>query len=111
MESEAETEVQISPAVTHLEESLPSTPSEALTEIKSLSLEFSNVFEKASGARLAFVVLEQIADRVEEDVEMEDALKWLAVQGRDSIKEIEENMNRIRDIANKCGHRTEPDEA
>ncbi|MEM9714929.1 MAG: hypothetical protein AAF826_00275 [Pseudomonadota bacterium] len=81
-------------------ESLPKDREAALKAIQDLSkIEVSDIYEEYCAARLSFVAIYELADKIEEDILMTDLLKWLSRMGREAVDRLDANRQEIRDIA------------
>ena len=84
------------------EASLPKDRQAALEAISKLSIrDLRDVYENDCAARLAFVIIYELADKIEEDVDITDALKWLSRLGRDAVDRLDADMQKVHNIAHQ----------
>lgn len=85
------------------EESLPKDPVEALEEIRRALKDGSAMSEPEYAARAALEIIRQLAlhEALDGSDQMCDALAWLADQGLDALKALEDGTSRAHDIARR----------
>ena len=95
------------------EASLPKDPLEALAEINRTLKDTRELSEPQYAARAALEIIHQLAthDALDDSDQMKDAIYWLAGQGLDGLKIIDDGARRATNIAQKFHpmHTASPD--
>lgn len=85
------------------EASLPKEPGEALSEISRVLTGLDDSSEPQYAARAALEIIHQLTsfNALDDSEEMNDAIRWLSIQGLDGLKAIETASKRASDIAHQ----------
>ncbi|MEM7720743.1 MAG: hypothetical protein AAF376_00065 [Pseudomonadota bacterium] len=81
--------------------SLPKEPLEALADIHRSLMDMRELAEPQYGPRAALEIMYQLAthNAFDESHQLKEALYWLAIQGLDGLKLVEDAQQRASDIA------------
>ncbi|MEM0990820.1 MAG: hypothetical protein AAGK00_18275 [Pseudomonadota bacterium] len=82
------------------EASLPKDQQAALREIaKAGSRDLRDVWDNECAARLAYVIIFELADKINADLDLQDALRWLSRIGLEAVDRVEADMKHVHSIA------------